>query len=713
MKYISAIISGILFHLAGNAGVTAQNMPFPVPPAPQRITQPPVLQSDRQTPAFTPSYTVPGTSNPAEILRNGMERDSQNLLPPNPQQIQSEPRRTVESPVIEKPQRNAVSVHNSSLPEAEIGVINIKEMTLLELARLFGQCVCWKIIVSREAGVIPINTYFEEISGEDTIRAVCQANNLWYRKDQTNGIISIMTVEEYRRGLLSHSQDTVKVVTLLYPDARAVGDAVQRLFKNRVVWTPPDEYLNDPIEDVERALERMDSMTDRVQTIQMSQYGSGNRSYSSSSGRSRSGTSSSRYGNRSRQQQQLDPLADNRIVEDIEQTVAPEALVAQLSGAAPAPSENQLGEPGIIYVSAFRGSNDLMLRSSDPEAIEEVLKVIGQLDKPKPQVLLEVKVLDIRLNEEESYGLDWLFKSGDASGGRSTGIAPDGYGTGFGDILKPDATLKPLGNGLDPKAMILQIVSNDVGARIQAMQDSGRVVSLATPNLCVADGEASRIFVGRETTVLTSVSVNTNTYTGTATTTETVYSPETERMNVGTTLLITPRIHADRTTTIRIVQEDSKVGDVQHINFGVTHSFESTDIETRTVATTVVASDGQISAIGGLIREEAEDRDVGVPGLMKIPYVGTVFKTSFKKRERHELLVLIRPFILLAPGEAGAVSDDMLKRLSEHPSAGGTIPPLRIGEGSFTIVNERIYDIPKDAFNAIKCQAVPWSTEEE
>jgi general secretion pathway protein D len=269
--------------------------------------------------------------------------------------------------------------------------------------------------------------------------------------------------------------------------------------------------------------------------------------------------------------------------------------------------------------------------------------------------------------------------------------------------------------------MVLQIVSHDVLARIQAMQDSGRVISLATPNLCVADGEASRIFVGKETTILTSVTVNKSTTTGNNPVIDTSYDPVSERMNIGTTLLITPRIHADRTTTIRIVQEDSQVGDTQEIVFGTDHSgsvlnssnmsFFTKDIDNRTVTTTVVASDGQVSAIGGLIREEVKQRDIGVPGLMKIPYLGMAFKTSFKKRERHELLILVRPFVLLAPGENNNVTQCFMKQLSEHPSAHGMIPPLRIGDGSFNVINERIYEFPKEAFQAVKQQAVPLPTE--
>ncbi|MDR1480619.1 MAG: hypothetical protein LBJ00_16955 [Planctomycetaceae bacterium] len=609
------------------------------------------------------------------------------------------------------------SFSSQNVPFGVIKTLNIKDMTLLEFARLMSQGAGWKVVVSNQAAVILINVYFENIDGENAIRAVCQANNLWYRKD-ANGIISIMTIDEYRKGLMANSHDTVKVVTLLYPDARAVGDSIQRLFKNRVVWNPPNEYYNDPIDDIERAFERMESMADRVNNMQ---YGQGNnRSNSRYNSRSNSNRSSSSRNNQQQQQRNIDPLSPNRVVDDIEQNTDDEKLITQLVNNG---DDIKVGEPGIIYLSAFRGTNDLMIRSSDPEAVEEIVKVIEQLDKPKPQVLLEVKILDLRLTDDESFGLDWLFKAGKVSGGRSTGILPDGYGSSTATIAAPAANLLPTGGGLDPKAMVLQVVSNDVLARIQAMQDSGRIVSLATPNLCVADGEASRIFIGKETTILTDVTVNTTTTQGYSTPyVNNSVDPVTERMNIGTTLLITPRIHADKTITIRLVQEDSQVGDTQEIIFGTNGnsvlssnnmSFFSKDIETRTVTTTVVASDAQVSAIGGLISESVSQREIGLPVLMKVPYVGDLFKTSFKTRERHELLVLIRPFVLLAPGEGGLKTEKLLQRLSEHPSARGIIPPLRIGEGSFTIVNERIHDIPKDAFQSLKIRAAPWSADEK
>ena len=629
-----------------------------------------------------------------------------------------------------------VSVHPATrkpgtrlAPDAKISTLNIKEMPMQQVARLLSQGTGRQIVVSQGATKTRINTYLEGVTIEEALRAICQTNALWFRQDKTDAIITIVTLEEYQKGLQAFPQESVEIVTVLYPDVRAIGEALRRLFSNRVVWNAPDEYRNDPIMDVERALERMDTLADRAQFSLTGGQGSGSSGSSRGSSRSRSSRGSSMYGGSRSSSGMTGNLygrtgarGEGPTVEDVERKVTPEALAARLAEkagdekGADKSGEDRVLQPGVVYISAFKGTNDLMLRSSDPDSIKEVIQVIKRLDKPTPQVLLEVKVLDITLDDNEACGVDWLFQAGDASGGRSTGINPTNFGTDFATISKPNSSLVPQGTGMDPRTAVLQIVTDSVSARIQMLQDRGRLVTLATPNLCVADGEASRVFVGTETTILKSVEVQQDTTGGNNPVVTRSVSPETDRQNIGTTLLITPRIHADRTTTIRLVQEDSELGIIQTIVFGQDEegndqSFQSQDVETRSVTTTVVASDGKISAIGGLIREKAYQRDVGVPGLMNIPVVGALFKTSFKEKERHELLVLVRPFVLLAPGEAECVTQDLMHRLSEHPSACGDIPAMRIGESAFTIVNETLYQVPKQAFDGIKREASVWTTE--
>jgi hypothetical protein len=75
------------------------------------------------------------------------------------------------------------------------------------------------------------------------------------------------------------------------------------------------------------------------------------------------------------------------------------------------------------------------------------------------------------------------------------------------------------------------------------------------------------------------------------------------------------------------------------------------------------------------------------------------------------LLVLIRPFILLAPGEAEQVSEDFLQRISLHPSAKDDLPALEVGAGEFSeFAPERVQGTQR-ALERVRKRARVWSIE--
>jgi general secretion pathway protein D len=368
---------------------------------------------------------------------------------------------------------------------------------------------------------------------------------------------------------------------------------------------------------------------------------------------------------------------------------------------------NKMNRPGLVYVSAMVASNDLVLRSNDPLSLAKVKQVALSLDKPRPQVLLEVKVLDVTLVDEHERGIDWLFGGGAVSAGSARGMSNNP-----GQLIsRPDASLVPQGTGLDPRAAIFGVVTEHVSARLQMLQDNNRVVTLATPNLLVADNEASRVFVGTEMTVLEKVS--TSTYITTTNNgfernlSDDVVAP---RRRIGTSLLITPKIHADRSVTISILQENTALGTDREIIVSSSESFVSTNVEERSVTTTVVARDGNIIAIGGLITEQSGEQMVGTPGLHRIPWLGELFKRTSKIQERHEMLILIKPHVLLAPGEGEAESLDMMEHLSRHPSASPDFPNLGVGDSKRLPVGED-RDGSRDALRRLKKRSPVMSME--
>ncbi len=572
----------------------------------------------------------------------------------------------------------------------------VRDMALRDFAELMTRgCESeWKVLVSEQAGDKRISFYLSDTGIEETLRSICATHGLWYRQSPRSDIVQIITMEEYQKGLNLYADETVEVVPLMYPTPEEIGDALARLFQDRVVWDPPPEDIADDMFNIESALDRMDTIADRATLVDTENMGGlggvgtgrdGYRGYGSSSyGRrgdswSRSGRygrsyGSDRYGRgygSSRYGSGSGRSGEEQTVEEVvkQQRLAVEAQ--QAAWGIPEEIGGRNDRPGLVYIAAARSANALVLRSSDAASIETIKSVIHDLDKPKPQILLEVKVLDIQFGDEDARGVDWLFqrelgaKDFMLSGGRATGIS-----TEPGNLISSSdpLTLVPQGTGLDPMATVFSIVSDDVRARLQFLEDKRRIRALATPSLLVADNEASRIFIGSEVTVLEKVEPETS-FIGTEqprpVTTYTVTSP---RKRIGTTLLITPKIHADRTVTIRLLQEETQLGPQRTVEYGqtATDQFAAQDIEERSVTTTVLAKDGHVVAIGGLIRDRHEERETGLPVLMHIPLLGQLFKRTIQSETRGELLVLIRPRVLLAPGEGQAASRETIERVNRR-----------------------------------------------
>jgi len=560
--------------------------------------------------------------------------------------------------------------------------LRLKSAAMEEVAQLLTIASGAQIAVSKGAAQETVSIYLEDIPLEDALKTICAARGLWYKRHETTGVIHIMTAAEFREGVSTYDEEAVEAVTIRYPRAEEIGETLKHIFQGQVVWTPPARRAGDRRGEIEDALERMDLMAERG-TLPVARQrggsGAGGSNYlPGRPGREREWRQErSRAAGEDRREWEPGSPPPGKTAEAIPAERLAEYAERKARGETPPTLAEILQRPGVVHIAAFPEANQLLLRSADRGALARVKAAIAQLDAPKPQVLLEVKVLDILVDKEHGRGVDWLFRGGPAhdrdrlGGGWARGITtPVGQRIGKSS---PGLELIPQGTGIDSRAAVFSIVTEDIRARLQFLQDNNRITQLATPNLLVADNEASQVFVGSEETVDLNVDV-TNNFDDEGNPTGPTISPSMEKRRIGTTLLITPRIHADRTVTIRILQEESLVGEKEPtVNGGYTRP-----IEERAVTTTVVAHDKHIVAIGGLIRERAGKRTRGIPGLQSLPLVGEIFRTTYKEQERHELLVLIRPHILLAPGEGEFASHAFLERASQHPAAVPGMPDLGV-----------------------------------
>ncbi|QSH41216.1 hypothetical protein P0136_09195 [Lentisphaerota bacterium ZTH] len=582
-----------------------------------------------------------------------------------------------------------------------ISNIILNDASMQEVARLIGNATGIPVIVSQEAAAIKVNIFLKNARCLDILSSICRSYGMWYHKNPQNGIIHVQTLEELKNNLQFAGEDKVEVVQVMYPSAIDLGEALKQLFVDRVVWIKPDDDSGNPEEKIKDALKRMDLIGSR------GYFDIASKQNIKDSG---SGITIERPGNdndenkdddkgqvnyddiaklKKAEKSKLQNLSGSRLLNAVKKLAAESVLTRK----------HLSHEPGLVYIAALPESNSLMLRSADPQAVNQIKELINRLDKPAPQVLLEVKVLSVNLDDQNDRAIDFLFGGGSISGGFDNGLLTV---NGGGQVISsPSSNLVPTGSGIDKSAAIFNLVTENFNMRLQMLRKEKRITRLASPNLLVADNEASNIFVGQEVTVMQKAQqrvIYTNSSSG-AQNPNVYWEIEAPRRRIGMSILITPRIHADRTVTIRLLQEHSTLGGERRNTFSgntgqkeasqTTQGAEASksesmffitqDIQMETLTTTVVAKDSNIVVIGGLIEEGVTKQTEKIPFLCEIPVLGELLFTRLEEvRQRSEIIILIRPFVLLAPGEGNEVSKNYLKRMSQHPSARWDIPSLGV-----------------------------------
>ena len=582
----------------------------------------------------------------------------------------------------------------------------LNDATMQEVARLLSNATGIPIIVSNKASDVKVDIFLQKAYCIDILNAVCRSYGMYCRKDKNSGIIHVQTIDELRDNIQLYNDESVEVITLLYPRAQDVGDTLQQLFVDRVVWVKPDDNSGDAYDNIKDALKRMELIAKK-----------GTFDFSSSSGESAESSddddddddddndkknvagqslSSARNKNKKSHLQKtkdiLSLTSEQKVLEAMKKALAEKKMATAM---------DLTGEPGIVYIAAMPENNTLLLRSSDREALRQMKQLVAKLDKPSPQVLLEVKILAVDVTDTNARAIDFLFSGGSLSGGFADGL-PTVSGGGQA-IQSSSSLLIPQGSGIDTQAAIFNAITENFRARVQMLEKEGRITRLATPNLLVSDNEASKLFVGQEVTVMQKAE-RTLTYTNSSSGAQNPnlsWNIDAPRRKIGISLVITPKIHADRTVTVRLLQERSALGDMRENVYSGGESqeegdllntdtastsdsstsesrfFLSQDIDMQSVTTTVVGKDAKIMVIGGFIEETAEKEVQKLPWLSELPVLGKLLFTRFEEiRKRSEIIVVIRPFVLLAPGEGAQVSKTFMKRISLHPSARDDIPAL-------------------------------------
>ncbi|SNC67081.1 general secretion pathway protein D [Marinobacter sp. es.048] len=302
-------------------------------------------------------------------------------------------------------------------------------------------------------------------------------------------------------------------------------------------------------------------------------------------------------------------------------------------------------------VFADEGLNALVVRG-EPSLMQEAEQIVAALDVRRAQVMIEAAIVEI--SDELGQDLGVQVAVGDESG-ESTPVAGTNFGNvgrSLGEVLSAILTgsaITPVTGGVTVGAGQRNENGVSWGILLQALSTSAAANLLSTPSIITLDNQESEIIVGQNVPFRTGQS----TVTGDGTT-----NPFTtiERRDIGLTLKVTPTISADGLVRLVVEQTTESVADsIENASDIVTNK--------REIKTTVLADDGETIVLGGLTRDDYQVNKSKVPLLGDIPFVGRLFSSESERRVKRNLLVFLRPKIMLGKEEAVAATSDKFNQL--------------------------------------------------
>ncbi len=307
-------------------------------------------------------------------------------------------------------------------------------------------------------------------------------------------------------------------------------------------------------------------------------------------------------------------------------------------------------------IEADEGTNSLII-TADTDEMAALEAVIARLDIRRAQVLVEAIIVEIDIVEGRELGLQWLFAND--SGLYGSNISQTQLGTNAAiasailpeDAASTEIAVRDLAGALSqvPGATLgWGVVDDDLTMTtiLNALEKQGNTNILSTPSLLTLDNEEAFITVGQQVPFVTGNYTNTGAANGVANPFQTI-----QRENVGVTLQVTPQINEGDSVVMDIVQEVSSISQ---------QALSASDLITneRKIETKVLAKDGDIVVLGGLVKDDIQDAQQGVPILSGIPVLGRLFRNDVVNVTKSNLLVFIRSTIIRDDDDlAGATAE--------------------------------------------------------
>ena len=261
---------------------------------------------------------------------------------------------------------------------------------------------------------------------------------------------------------------------------------------------------------------------------------------------------------------------------------------------------------------------------TDEETNESIRQVIESLDRPKPQVLINVVFVQVTHNNDLDVGAE-LQRRGISLGDRTTSTASTVFGG--------SAT-----------GGIYNVVGPDVNATLRALSTVGKTEILSRPSILARSSQQATIMVGQEVPFITNSRIS-----DTGQTTNTV-----QYQDIGIILRVTPFITSEGLVEMIVTPEISALSER---TVAISDTVNTPVIDKRSADTVVVTPSESTVVIGGLISNQTTSQDRKVPLLGDVPLLGNLFKRTTRQTAKTELLIFLTPRVVQHPNDLAKLTD--------------------------------------------------------
>ncbi len=282
---------------------------------------------------------------------------------------------------------------------------------------------------------------------------------------------------------------------------------------------------------------------------------------------------------------------------------------------------------------------NVLIVKATPKVLKEIENIIKTIDKPRKQVLIEARIVEIGNNYIHQLGIKWggmYYKSsehtfvGITPGGGGINYAFSGYNSASLSITAPPSAIVDLGisGATTNLGIILGWVENGLltlDAQLSALEQQGVARVVSKPTIITLDRETAEIKQGYKIPYLVYV--------------PNVATPTTSFIDAGLKLDVTPHITPEGKILLDLTIEKT-TPDWAHNVQGVPSLY------THTIQTSAMVNNGETLVIGGIKIKDISETVDSVPGLSRLPLIGELFKRHSKSMSNTELLIFITPKII-------------------------------------------------------------------